>query len=267
MTGKNEGPQRAPAREGQGGWIAVREVPPLEAGPVHVWTAELPLLEPYSSRLEGVLDRAERERAERFRFERDRARFILSHGWIRILLGRYLRRAPAGVELGVSEFGKPFVQGDSSESSLQFSLSHSGELATLAVARGRCLGVDIEKVRPERATLEIAARFFSREEAEALRALAPESRVEAFFRCWTRKEAYVKARGEGLSRRLDRFSVSLGVEEFPSLRPSAPGDEESLGWSLRDLTPPSGYAAAIAAEGSGWPLLRFRPSAGLIPAD
>lgn len=265
MTSERENSQRKPTRgDGGASWSLVRQVPALDAASVHVWMAELAALEPWSARLYGVLDRTERERAGRFRFERDCVRFGLSHGWVRLLLGQYLRRDPSRVRLGVSALGKPFVQEDAPEPPLQFSLSHSGELAVLAVARGRPVGADVEAILPERATPEIAARFFSPEEAQGLGRLPQERRAEAFFRCWTRKEAYVKARGDGLSRRLDRFSVSLGAEATPSLRPCGAGEEEAAGWSLRDLAPPAGYAGAVAAEGAGWPLRRLRPSPELL---
>jgi len=151
----------------------------------------------------------ERQRAERFRFERDRRRFIVAHGVLRDILGRYLKCSPAQVSFSYNQYGKPALAQESEAIGLRFNMSHSHEVALYALTRAREVGVDVELLREDFASLEIAERFFSRSEVALLNSLAPELRTDGFFNCWTRKEAYIKALGEGLSHPLDRFAVSL----------------------------------------------------------
>ena len=196
------------------------------------------------ARFAGTLADDERCRARRFRLERDRRRYIVRRAILRELLSRYLGIAPARVRLRTGPFGKPCV----AEGDLRFSLSHSQGLALYAVARGLEVGCDLEFRDPRLACGRVAERFFSPPELRVLRSLPAERWAEGFFNCWTRKEAYVKARGLGLSLPLDSFAVTL-----------APGEPAALlhgcdGWSVRALEPAPLYHAAVVARGDDWSL-------------
>jgi len=196
----------------------------------------------------------ERARARRFRFPRDRDRFIVARGVLRAILGRYLGVDPGRLRFRYSPYGKPALAGPFEDEGIRFNLAHSQGIALYAVSRGREVGIDVEYVRADLADERIAERFFSPREVATLRAVPAEQRREAFFHCWTRKEAYVKARGEGLSLPLDQFDVSLAPGE-PAALLSTPGDPpEVTRWSLQALNPGPGYVAALAVEGNGWRL-------------
>jgi len=187
------------------------------SGEAHLWLLELPGLEALRDRLASLLDESERDRAGRFRFERDRDRFRLFRAAVRIVLGRYLGRAPAGFRFEYASRGKPFLSGNDSGHSLEFNLAHSGDLGLLGISLGRRIGVDVERVDRSKAGMDIAERFFSPEEVRALAAVPGGGRTEAFFSCWTRKEAYLKARGDGLSLPLASFAVSVDPSLDPAL--------------------------------------------------
>lgn len=226
----------------------------MAAGEVHVWRAAL---DPPAACVRGLADTLaadERARADRFVSDRDRSRYIVARGVLRAVLGRCLGLPPGALAFRYSAFGKPALTGDAAATDLRFNVSHAGGLALYAVARGREIGVDLERIRPDFATDEIARRFFSPGEVAALRALGPEHRSRAFFDCWTRKEAYIKARGEGLSRPLDRFEVSLAPGAPAALLATGEDPDEAARWSLRALCPGPGYAAALAVEGQSWHL-------------
>lgn len=226
----------------------------LASDEVHLWLATLEASSEQLTAYEQLLSCDERERAARFCFPRDRDRYVVGRGLLRVILARYLGIAPLELRFAYNAYGKPELATEGGAQSLRFNLSHSHGLVLYAVARGRELGVDIERVRPEMATEAIARHFFSPQEVRALMALPPHARTDAFFRCWTRKEAYLKARGEGLSLPLDSFEVSLAPGE-PAVLLRAPGPpQECDRWSLRDVPVPRGYAAAIAVEKRGWRL-------------
>jgi 4'-phosphopantetheinyl transferase len=223
---------------------------------VDVWLVPLEIPERERGLLEAGLSVEERARASRFRHSVDRARFVAVHGALRAILGRCLGVEPSCLRFSYGRFGKPALGGPTGASSVEFNLSHSGGLALVAASFGRRLGVDLERVDVARSGQEIAERFFSPREIAALRALPRERQIDAFFACWTRKEAYLKARGDGLSFPLDRFSVSVSPEEPASLLDC--GDDETQRWVLQDLRPPgAGWAAALAVEGRGWKLGRL----------
>jgi 4'-phosphopantetheinyl transferase len=220
---------------------------------VHVWRAALDMGAAQRERLEQTLSADERERAGRFYFQKDRDQFIVARGVLRTLLGRYLGLPPVQLRFSYSSYGKPSLAPELQ--GLSFNLSHSHGLALAAVTCDRELGVDVEYIRPEVVEEPIAERFFSTPEVAALRALPAALQPEGFFNCWTRKEAYIKARGEGLSVRLDQFQVSLTPGE-PAALLSVQGDPaEAARWSLRELAPGAGYTGAVAVEGHEW-LLR-----------
>ncbi|MDQ4075086.1 MAG: 4'-phosphopantetheinyl transferase superfamily protein [Chloroflexota bacterium] len=221
---------------------------------VHVWRASLDLPLPRVVELRRVLATEEMERADRFIFERDRRHFTVARGILRLLLGRYLGRAPDTLQFQYSAYGKPALAGRPERHNLHFNLSHSGSLVLYAVTRDREVGVDVEQSTRDVDHEQLARRFFSSIENAALGALPPHQRPEAFFHCWTRKEAYIKAIGEGLSFPLDQFDVSLVPSEPARLLGNRRDPEEVTRWSLRRLLPGPGYVAALVVEGHDWQL-------------
>ena len=245
-------------------WFAAPERLSLGSSDVHVWQVGLDQSPSQRAFFQNTLDEDERSRADRFYFSRDRERFIVARGVLRVLLGRYLDRSPESLFFTYSTHGKPALALESGADAIRFNLSHSHGTALYAVTRGRELGVDLEFIRGDLEAEQIAERFFSQSEIGALRALPPDLRKNAFFLCWTRKEAYIKARGEGLSMPLDQFDVSLIPGEPAALLSTHPDPDEALSWSLTHLSPAPGYAAALATKGRDWTLSCWQwPRSGL----
>jgi 4'-phosphopantetheinyl transferase len=224
----------------------------LDSDHVHVWRANLDQPAWRIQQLAQTLSADEQERAERHRFEHLRRRFIVGRGVLRTVLSSYLRVLPSQIQFGYGPQGKPRLA--EPLTSLHFNLAHSHELALYAVTPDRAVGVDIEQVRPLDNAAQLAERFFSPQEAAALRAVPAEQRLEAFFTCWTRKEAYIKARGGGLSIPLNQFDVSLTLGEPARLVASRIDRRDPDRWSLYALVPAPGYVATLAVEGYGWRL-------------
>jgi 4'-phosphopantetheinyl transferase len=223
---------------------------------VDVWRVPLKLSESERDQVEAGLSLEERRRASRFRHSVDRSRFVAAHSALRAILGRYLGLEPSRLRFSYGRFGKPSIVEPLGASSVEFNLSHSGGLALIAVSWGRRVGIDLEHVDASRSGQEVAETYFSPREIAALRALPRERQTDAFFACWTRKEAYLKARGDGLSFPLDRFSVSVSPEEPAPLLDC--GDDETQRWVLQNLRPGAGWAAALVVEGRDWRLRRWR---------
>lgn len=194
------------------------------------------------------LSDTERVRAGRFVFERDRRRFIVGRAQLRHLLGLRLGVRPGAVELVYGAQGKPALSRRFADADLRFNVSHSEDLAVYAFSRGREIGVDVELVRVLSDADDIAARFFSRRENEVYAGLDPQDRPLGFFNCWTRKEAYIKALGEGLSHPLDSFDVSLrpGAPARFLRVAGIPGDD--CGWCMEGFSPAPGFVAAVVME-------------------
>jgi 4'-phosphopantetheinyl transferase len=230
-------------------WGAPVETPELPDNEVHIWRASLEVDSAGLRRFEGLLADDEKNRAERFIFHRDRNRFIAARGILRDVLGRYLQRPPQDIHFVYGPRGKPAIASGGARPSIHFNLSHAHGLAAIGVALERELGIDIELIRPEFAGEEIAKRYFSPKEVNELNRLPAELRTEGFFHCWTRKEAYIKAQGNGLSIPLQSFEVSL----TPGL-PAELNSADHSRWSLRSFAPNPGYVGAIVAEGSSWQL-------------
>lgn len=229
---------------------------------VHVWCVALDLAPGAAGQLEDALSTDERQRAAGFRFEHDRQRYIIGRARLRAILARYVGGDPSQLVFQYSAGGKPALAADHAQiavgDALTFNLTHSRGLALYAVARGRAIGVDIEYMRPLPDAGQIAERFFAPGERARLRMLPPDQQVEGFFACWTRKEAYVKATGEGLFHGLDQFEVSLAPGEPAALLSIAGEPEGAARWSLTSLTPATGYMAALAVEGQSWRLACWR---------
>jgi len=189
------------------------------------------------------------DRADRFLRDADRNRFIVGRGVLRTILGRYLGSHPAQLRFRYSPAGKPALAAESGPGSIRFNVSHTRDIALYAVTIGREVGVDIERIRADLGVEDLAARFFSGREIAALGTVPPPYRLEAFFTCWTRKEAYSKARGQGLSFPLDHFTVSLAPGQPPALLEVLDDPAESARWSLWQLVPGPDHVAALAVEG------------------
>lgn len=198
--------------------------------------------------LERSLSADERDRAERFHLPRHRRAFVAARGLLRAILGRYLRTAPSGLQFSSGPHGKPALVAAPGSGWLRFNLSHAGDLALYAVARDREVGVDLEDLRRNVPALRIAEQFFSAREAAALQALPPEGVAAAFLSCWTRKEAYLKALGAGLTLPLDQVEVSVDPADPAPLLLAPPGPDR-VTWSLRTVYPGPGYVAALAVPG------------------
>jgi 4'-phosphopantetheinyl transferase len=221
----------------------------LDVNHVDVWRADLELGPPELYQLQKTLSPDELDRAARFHFPEDQQRFIAARGVLRYILARYLGRSPAELHFSYASFGKPSLASDCAADSLRFNLSHSGSMALYAVTRQREVGIDLERIEPKFAGDGIAEKFFSRNEVAKLRSLPANARLQAFFNCWTRKEAYVKARGAGLQIPLESFDVSLAPDEQGAFL-----SEGESGWSLQALALDPDYVGAVAVEGSGWQL-------------
>jgi 4'-phosphopantetheinyl transferase len=221
----------------------------LESDEVHVWRAASDSTGLCLEDLRQTLSADERARAERFSFRLNRDRFIIRRGLLRAILGRYLAMDPGRLQFNRGAHGKPALAPQDSGMQLRFNVSRSAGLILYAVARGREIGVDLEQIQPAIARECIPEHFFSPREVAALRALPVDAQPEAFFTCWTRKEAYVKARGAGLALRLDGFDVSLVPGEPAALLRTAGDAQEASRWSLQALAPGRGYVGALAVEG------------------
>jgi 4'-phosphopantetheinyl transferase len=218
-------------------------VPELPPDGVDVWTCSLQTAPSVENACYELLSPEERDRASRYRAGKPRTDFVLTRGNLRSLVARYLAVAPHHVAFGFSSHGKPFLHGPSD---LRFNVSHTDGLALLAFVRTHEIGIDVEKITPEPDVRKLAERFFSIHERRALEPLAGEELRAAFFRCWTRKEAYVKARGEGLSVPLHEFDVSVAAGDNRALLATRPDPTEAQRWTLQDLRTAPGYAAALA---------------------
>lgn len=226
----------------------------LSPDEVHVWCASLDQPITQIQMLSETLSPDERMRAERFHFEKDRSHFVVNKGMLRTILGRYLSVEPDKLQFCYEKHGKPALADISGNGRICFNSSRSGGLALYAFTRNREIGVDIEHIHDISEMGQIVERFFSKRERVVFRSLPESKKKEAFFNCWTRKEALVKAIGDGLYCSLDQFDVSLSPGE-PAKLLRIKGDlKEVSRWSIQDLRPASEFAAACAVEG----LCQFR---------
>ena len=231
-------------------------LPPAE---VHVWRASLHAGPSRLADLHAILADDERQRAARFHADRDRDHYVVARGVLRTLLGHYVQRPPQTLRFSYNDYGKPALEAPHGGARLYFNVSHSHNLVLYAVAHGRDLGIDIEYIRPNFAREQIAEQFFSPRENVELRALTHAQHTIGFFNCWTRKEAYIKARGQGLSLPLDQFDVSLTPGQPAALLQTRDIPTEAARWSLRELHPGPGYVAALAVEGRpNWQLMSWQ---------
>jgi 4'-phosphopantetheinyl transferase len=223
----------------------------LPLNEVHLWRVYLDRVAAEEARWQRILSEEERARAKRFHFSQDRQKFSATRALLRTILGAYVGRNPETIVFRYSKKNKPFLESNSGASPLEFNVSHSGSRALLAFARGREVGVDVEVVRSNLDCESIARRFFSPAEQKELAAIEAPEKCRGFFRCWTRKEAYIKANGAGLSLLLDGFDVSLKVGEQNALLVTRPDGAESALWSLCEIEAGEEYEAALCVKGKG----------------
>jgi 4'-phosphopantetheinyl transferase len=223
----------------------------LSKNQVDIWRIDLAGTPEEIQRCRGLLSSEELLRANRFHLNKHRRRFIVARAAMRQVLSRYLSVAPQDLVFSYSDKGKPEFPDKSQEAEIKFNLSHSCDLALFAVTETHRVGVDIESVNRELAIEEIAERFFSAGEVNTLRATLPGERAEAFFSCWTRKEAYIKAVGHGLSAPLDSFEEAFGRGVPAALLHVRTDPTEARRWSIYDIHVAEGYKAALAVEGNG----------------
>lgn len=229
----------------------------LSIGPeeVQLWRIDLQAAASDQSRWNRLLSTDEAQRAARFRLDLHRCYFAATRAILRKILAGYLNADPADLTFVYSQKQKPALGGTHAENGLSFNVSHSGDAALIACGLNCKIGVDIEYAGRETDTGAIAARFFSAAEQEQLADLPLSERRDAFFRCWTRKEAYIKATGDGLSLPLRRFDVSLAPASENALIATRPDSREASRWTLRDIRVRPDYAAALCVSGSSWKLI------------
>ena len=220
--------------------------PALQASEVHVWLVNLDRPVPACGEPLSILSGPERERAARFVFDRDRARFVAARAALRRLLGRYTGIAPERIEFDYGAEGKPRLRGSTAAAPLQFNLSHSAGWALLGITHAGSIGVDIEAHRDVPEAEAIARSNFAPEEIKHFVSLPTSMRVQAFFECWTRKEAYVKAIGGGLSVPLDRFVVSFASSDNTRFVSIDGSHDVANRWTLHDCEIRHGLTAAVA---------------------
>ena len=245
--------------------VALKGKPTLEPDTVHVWAFHLEGTPALLDLCRSCLSDAERCRADRFVFERDRTHHTVAHAVLRHLLGRYCSVSPESLEFSVSAAGKPSLQIPDQNAptnatsptpknlqALHFNLTHSGGRALLAVSRCRELGIDLEQVRPNIETLSISRNYFFGSERDAIEGALSVMRDNTFFRYWVAKEAVLKAQGIGLGFPLDQFRVDFLPDGHTARIETFDASRLDGGWTVRLLPCESGWLAAVAARGEDW---------------
>jgi 4'-phosphopantetheinyl transferase len=231
-------------------------VPALAASSVHIWQFPLTISNVPLSEYASLLSDDEQLRAARFHFEKDARRFTVTRAMVRTILGGYTASSGRELRFDYSHNGKPRLVDATTD--FRFSVSHSGDRAMLAVAMGHDVGVDLELIRANIETVALAERYFSEGERAALRGLSGKEQAQGFFRCWTCKEAFLKAQGFGLSRSLESFDVEVNPARPARLLATRPDAEEAKRWALHDVPAEENYAAAAAWEGSIAEMMVYR---------
>ena len=231
--------------------MTVIEVAPLREDEVHVRIASLDRPQAEQSYFESILAEDEIDRANRFHFQKDCERFVAGRGLLRIILSSYVGVSPGEIIFTYGSRGKPGLQPEIDRPAIEFNLAHSHGMAIYAITQDRPVGVDIEFIQADFPVEDVARNFFSVAELSTLQALPNTLRTEAFFKCWTRKEAFIKALGDGLSCPLSDFDVSLVPEEPARLLDVRWASEEVSRWCMEDVEAVPGCAAAVVFSGSG----------------
>jgi len=226
-------------------WQIVTTPPQIASGELHIWRYSLAAPPERTLVAESLVSPDELARAARFHFPVHRHRYIVGRSQLRRILGSYLKIAPASIAFTYSEFGKPHVPPAQNPAALAFSVSHSEDLCVVAITHIHPLGVDVERIRPDFGGEEVAQSNFAPAEFRELLSLSPDIRPQAFFNCWTRKEAYVKALGAGLQIPLDSFEVSLRPGEPAVFLRGVAKD-----WNLLSFLAADQFQAAVAHRGA-----------------
>jgi 4'-phosphopantetheinyl transferase len=237
-------------------WSSSSSNPPLHDGTVHVWAWDCECPAQAFHRYISLLSSDEYFQMQRFRFEKDRIQYTVSHAILRVLLGRYLDTDPSSISFCRNEFGKPHLSTILSAPKLAFNLSHTNRVGLLAIAADIEIGVDIEEIRPvECGTVE---RYFSPQEQSSLTALEGNDWLEGFYNCWTRKEAILKAEGLGLDAGLDAFDVSLSPHVKPEVLEVRANSRLTSSWHLVELRPVHGFIGALATNAASASVACYR---------
>jgi len=234
-------------------WNSPPTQPKLSDSDIHVWRADLNLPPEQIEALATTLSADESDRANRFHFEKDRNRFIAARGILRSLLATYLNLSPSQLEFAYGDRGKPSLS-IATPGNLSFNLSHSKGLALYAITKTSPIGIDIEYLRQMSDALQLAKRFFSFREYQAIAQLSPAERQRGFLKAWTAKEAYLKAKGLGLSGGLEKVEVSIASGEVFKLLSIDEDCRLADRWSLYSVKPHPDYLAALAIEKNNWNL-------------
>jgi 4'-phosphopantetheinyl transferase len=239
-------------------WPLPPAQPVLAATDVHVWAAHLDVCPEAMAGLAAILDEAESARATHFRSHTHQNRFIAARGVLRSILGRYSEWAPDELQFEYGANGKPALTGRFAESGLFFNVAHSEDLALIAVTHIGPIGVDVEEVRPMADADQLVARFFSPRENAQFQTLTADQKAVAFFNLWTRKEAWLKATGEGIAHSLDRVEVTFLPGEPARLLSLPKSSESKKGWALRELLPAPGFVGAVALPDLHFSICNFQ---------
>lgn len=227
-------------------WMKAPEHYSLVPGVIHLWKLDLLAPPDPLEYYQEIISNEEKERAARFYFPKDAHQFMVGRAVLRILLGRYLDVSPASLSFTFSEFGKPSV---ANAIDLHFNISHSGGLAVMGFTRAASIGVDLEKVKPNLEIKPIASRFFAEREQEVLFSLPDHLQLSAFYQCWTSKEAFIKAHGQGLSLPLDEFEVEVHPAKEAALKSVHWEPELATHWHIRGFQPADGFRGAVVRAG------------------
>lgn len=224
----------------------------LSPNEVHVWRASLQVPDFVLDKYSQLLSDDELSRKKRFHFERDRWRYSFGRGVLRFILGKYLVADPKDVDFSYGDYGKPFLDSALYDIPIHFNHAHSNDLSLYAFTLSRSVGIDIEYMRPIPDYDKISEKFFSLGENAILQKLPENHKQEAFYNIWTRKEAYIKAVGGGLTIPLDMFEVSVISSEPVQLKSIDCSNDKASRWRMESFHPSKGYAAAIVVEGYDW---------------
>ena len=235
-----------------GQWSCTSDGPILSSDQVHIWSISYEWLGANSTCFAQTISWDERARAERYRFLEDRSRFVIRRGILRMILGRYLSVEPSHIKLDYGPYGKPHLAGEFDSDSLQFSLAYSHELVVYAFARKCQVGIDVERIQPLPDIEQISAQFFTTRENRKINELDGLAKLLAFYHCWTRKEAYVKAIGAGLTYPMNQLEVSVDPNEPAQLLWAEKHPQAATQWSLKSFAPADDYVSALAIKGHQW---------------
>jgi len=253
---------------------SVWSVPPqnlfLAEDEVHVWCGALDLSESLIEKFMNSLSEDEQSRANRFYFLRDKNRFIVARGMLRKILSFYLGGKPNTIQFQYSPYGKPSLHPYFNEhisppksSEIKFNISHSNAIALFGITKSRQIGIDVEYTKPLPDTDKVAERFFGFQENLKYQQLPKEQKLTGFYHCWTRKEAFIKAIGEGLSYPLDQFEVSFLPNEKPRIKHIQNDKVQGEAWSLKVLEPYPEYIGAVAVEGKSLRFIQYEFQTGI----